>query len=232
MQGYADSKMQYLSSGIIFDENKVVPVRNRIFYDRILTPSKPAQGGFWGSIYTPEGRYRSDWERFVNEEMYLQKEWTEKIKKTSTIFTLKPDTKLLFLNTFEDLYEEMIPEGNGVHLKKTAVAMRQVKVKNPKFKDYEKQPFVDFEKQQELFDAMAVSKNFVDLVAWCLKVFEVKASILKEQGVLLTDELLNEYVYNEELTIYEIMFAEMFEDWHVESLLVFNPKCVNVIDII
>ena len=81
MQGYADSKMQYLSSGIIFDENKVVPVRNRIFYDRILTPSKPAQGGFWGSIYTPEGRYRSDWERFVNEEIYLQKEWTEKIKK-------------------------------------------------------------------------------------------------------------------------------------------------------
>lgn len=80
---------------------------------------------------------------------------------------------------------------------------------------------------------MAVSKNFVDLVAWCLKVFEVKASILKEQGVLLTDELLNEYVYNnEELTVYEVMFAEMFEDWHVESLLVFNPKCVNVIDII
>ena len=95
-----------------------------------------------------------------------------------------------------------------------------------------KKPFVDFEKQQELFDAMAVSKNFVDLVAWCLKVFEVKASILKEQGVLLTDELLNEYVYNEELTVYEVMFAEMFEDWHVESLLVFTPKSVNVIDII
>ena len=232
MQGYANSDIRYISSGIVFDKNKVDAIKNRIFYDRILTPSKLAKGGFWGSTYTPEGQYRSDWERFINEKMYLQKEWMGKIKRPSTIFTLNSNTKILFLNKFEDLYEEMIPKGSGAELRNPTVFMRHVKVTKPEFKAYAKQPFIDFEKQQNIYDAMAVSKNFVELVAWCLRAFEIKVMALEEHGVLLTDEVLNEYVYNEELTAYDVIFAEMFEDWHVESVLVFNPECVNITDIV
>lgn len=244
MQGYANPDIRYISSGIVFEKNKVDAIKNRIFYDRILTPSKPAQGGFWGSTYTPEGQYRSDWERFIHEKMYLQKEWIEKIKRPSTIFTLKPNTKLLFLNKFEDLYEEMIPKGNGgngsngsnggsgVELRKPTVFMRNVKVTRPEFKDYAKQPFIDFEKQQNIFDAMVVSKHFVELVAWCLRAFEIKVTALQEQGVVVTNEVLNECVYNEELTEYDVIFAEMFEDWHVESVFVLNPECVNVVEVL
>ena len=126
----------------------------------------------------------------------------------------------------------MIPKGSGAELRNPTVFMRHVKVTKPEFKAYAKQPFIDFEKQQNIYDAMAVSKNFVELVAWCLRAFEIKVMALEEHGVLLTDEVLNEYVYNEELTAYDVIFAEMFEDWHVESVLVFNPECVNITDIV
>ena len=233
MQGYPNTNVKYISSGLVFDKEKVVPVRNRVFYDKILTPSKPAQGGFWGSLYTPEAAYRSDWERFIKEKMYLQEDWLEKIEKPSTIFSLRSDTWLLYLDTFRDLYGEMIEQEDGrAKLQNPVIVPHYVKVIQPEFSAYAKQPFINFEEQQKIFDAMAVSKNFVNLVSWCLNTFDRRAAMLQAQGIFLSDEALDKFIYNENLTKYDVVFAEMFEDWHVESILVFNPECVNVIDIV
>ena len=86
----------------------------------------------------------------------------------------------------------------------------------------------DFEKQQKSVDAIMVSKNFVELVRWCLQTLELRVEKALSLGIPITDEI----IYDDKLTSYEVIFSEMFEDWHVESILVMNPDCVDVIEII
>ncbi len=225
--GYARTEWRFISSGLEFDRNKVQVIRNRNVYDRVVTPSKPAQGGFWGSFYTPDKEYRSDWERFVCKEMYLT-QWAEKIKKPSTVFRLKPKTKVLCLNRFEDLYGSIEYEKGRAKIKNLALCTHFVKTRDQVLKDYERQPFIDFEKQKDVVDAIMVSKNFVDLVKWCLKAFEIRVNAAVASGKQLEDEL----IYDDQLTKYDVIFSEMFEDWHVESIFVMNPDCIDVVEIL
>ena len=224
--GYADTGWRFISSGIVFDKSKVQTIKNRNLYDQILTPSKPSQGGFWGSFYTPDKEYRSEWERFVNEKMNLTS-WMDKIRQPSTVFSLKSKTTVLCLNTFDDLYGGIDYEAGRAKIVNPAFPTHFVKVRNEAFKNYEQQPFIDFEKIQNI-DAIIVSKNFVELVRWCLLTFEARANKAIELGIEISDDAL----YDEQLTPYEVIFAEMFEDWHVESIFVMNPNCVEVIEVL
>ena len=72
--------------------------------------------------------------------------------------------------------------------------------------------FLNFE--DCVYDAIYVSQNFVECVDYVLKEFERR--ILSNENA---DDLAQ-----------ALYFAEMFEDWNVDSVLVLNKDIINVID--
>lgn len=218
--GTANPDIRFISIGVKYDETKFMPVRNRhVFNDFNFPPSKPVSGGFWGAVYTPNAQFRSDWERFIMEKMYLRSEWTEKTKQTSTIFSLNADAKIIFLNELMDLFPIYHINTDGSVMVKPLFNLRQVKIGNPCLKDYEHHDYIDFEKLSEVFDAILISKNFVSKVDWTLMEFERRVIAGEEE-------------YDDELTRLDLEVAEIFEDWNAESILVLNASCMTNIEYI
>ncbi len=218
--GTANPDIRYISIGIKYDEAQFMPVKNRsVFSNFMFPPSKPVSGGFWGAVYTPDAKYRSEWERFIMERMYLRSEWTEKTKQTSTVFSLKSDAKIVFLNKLMDLFLTYHYNPDGSAVVKPLFDLRKVKIGNPKLKDYENHLYIDFEKLSENFDALLISKYFASTVDWTLKEFERRVHA-------------DENPFNEKLTKLDLDVAEMFEDWNVESILILNNGCMTNIEYI
>ena len=217
---YADPNIRFISIGVKYDRTKFMPVKNRsVFNDFNFPPSKPISGGFWGAVYTPNTQFRSDWERFIMEKMYLRSEWTEKTKQTSTIFSLKADAKIIFLNELMDLFPIYHINADGSAIGKPLFNLRKVKIGNSCLKDYENHRYIDFERLCEKFDAILISKNFALKVDWTLMEFERRVKACEEP-------------YDKELTMLDLEVAEMFEDWNVESILVLNASCMTNIEYI
>lgn len=81
---------KFLTIGIdSIDKNKFVNVKNENFV-------KPA-GGLWASPYTPNEEYQSSWHEWCN---YNMPEW---IKDYGVVFELKFQTKILIIDTIEDV---------------------------------------------------------------------------------------------------------------------------------
>lgn len=218
--GYANPNIRFISIGVKYDRTKFMPVKNRsVFNDFIFPPSKPVSGGFWGAVYTPNANFRSEWERFIMEKMYLRSEWTEKTKQTSTIFSLKADAKIIFLNELMDLFPIYHINADGSAMTKPLLNLRQVKIGNPCLKDYEHHGYIDFERLCETFDAILISKNFASKVDWTLMEFERRVKAGEE-------------LYDKTLTMLDLEVAEIFEDWNVESILVLNASCMTNIEYI
>lgn len=81
---------KFLTIGIEnIDKNKFVAPKNRDFI-------KPA-GGLWASPYTPDEEYSSVWHEWCDFNM---PGW---IKEYGVVFELKSDTKILVIDSLEDL---------------------------------------------------------------------------------------------------------------------------------
>lgn len=214
----ANPNIRFISIGVKYDRTKFMPVRNRsVFNDFNFPPSKPVSGGLWGAVYTPNAKFRSDWEQFIMEKMYLRSEWTEKTKQTSTIFSLKADAKIIYLNELMDLFPIYHINTDGSAMVTPLFDLRRVKIGNPCLKDYEQHGYIDFEKLREEFDAILISKNFASKVDWTLMEYERRVNA-------------GEAEYDEELTRLDLEVAEIFEDWNVESILVLNARCMTNIE--
>ena len=216
--GTANSDVKYISLGIKLDKNTFTPVENRkVFSDFNFPPSKPVRGGFWGSIYTPNGKYRSDWERFILERLYLRPEWTEKIKQTSTVFNLKSDAKVIVLNQLMDIFPVREVGADGGAMVKPLFELRTVRIGNRSLEEYANHRYVDYELLATQIDALILTKNFITHVDWILD--EYKRRVLAGE-----DE------FDDDLTPLDLNAAEMFEDWNTESILVFNPDAIENIE--
>ena len=69
------------------------------------------------------------------------------------------------------------------------------------------------------YDAMFVTQEFVEQVDWILREFD--------------DRIRNQkYEWDEKITKDTIHISEMFEDWNINSILVLNKECINVLEIL
>ncbi len=69
------------------------------------------------------------------------------------------------------------------------------------------------------YDAMFVTQEFVEQVDWILREFD--------------DRIRNQkYEWDEKITKDTIYISEMFEDWNINSILVLNKECINVLEIL
>ena len=71
-------------------EDKFIPVINQEFF------CKP-KGGLWGSPYTPDGEYLSEWHRFTIEE------FKSAFSENAVLFNLKETARIYTIDSMQDL---------------------------------------------------------------------------------------------------------------------------------
>lgn len=202
----------FIALGIEYDAEKFKMAKNRrIYADTNFPPTKPIEGGFWGSIYYENMKYKSEWERYVNEVLD-PKLFSDKLNGKSTLFKIKENAKVLELKSFNDVWIDF-------RTNESNLALRQIKVAGAVPKQYEYHFFLDFERFSECYDAIYVSQNFVKRVDWVLKEYERRI-------------LFREKEYDENLTDGDLYISELFEDWNVDSILVLNKSSVEIKKII
>ena len=83
-------KKEWLIVGMTdFDNTKCTAIKNQTFV-------KP-NGGLWASPYTPDDEYKSEWHRFVSEEMQ------DKNSENGMVFDFKEESRIYTIDTQEDL---------------------------------------------------------------------------------------------------------------------------------
>ena len=202
----------FISLGIEYNADKFKAVNNRdIYTDTNFPPTKPIQGGFWGSTYYENMEYKSEWERYIYEVLN-PKLFSDKLNGKSSVFKIKKNAKVLELKSFDDVWIDLkTGESN--------LALRQIKVSGTVPKQYEYHFFLDFERLSEYYDAVYLSQSFVRRVDWVLKEYERRV-------------LFGEDEYDEKLTFGDLYISELFEDWNVDSVLILNKSLIEVEKII
>lgn len=199
---------RFISLGVKFDEREFITVRNRKIYDdTFFPPTKPIEGGFWGSYYLEGEEYHSQWEKYIKEVLSLDM-FLHRLNGISTIFKLKEDAKILRLDSFDDVYINLSTGQSNL-------ALRFVKIGRKVPSQYKNHLFIDYESLKDYYDAIYVTQRFVDNVDWVLKEFEMRVRMGQNE-------------YDSKLTPKALYIAELFEDWNVDSVLVLNPKVVIV----
>nr|WP_297940075.1 hypothetical protein [uncultured Lachnoclostridium sp.] len=209
----------YISYGIEYDKEKFTDVKNNQLYsDLNLPPTKPLRGGFWGSSYKQCGMYCSEWHEFIFSKLFVEM-FKDKINNKSTIFELSEDAQVLYIDGLENV-KLIFP--NGEKEEGGNIPTRKCKVISGFDPNIEKRLYIDFEMLSKNYDAIYVSGNFLrEAEKFLHKCDEL---IIKTNGNIPMDTNLK---LAEQITKYQL-----FEDWHVESLLVMNPDCIKIIDFI
>lgn len=198
----------FISLGIEYDKDKFNAVKNRgIYEDTDFPPTKPIKGGLWGSTYREEEQYVSEWERYIYEVLNPRL-FSDKLSNISTLFKVCEGARVLEIRSFNDIWINL---ENGT----SNLALRQVKIGKNVPPQYKSHLFLDFERFAEYYDVIYVSQEFAKRVDWVLKEFE--------RRVLAETE-----IYDEKLSISDLYISELFEDWNVESILIFNKEVINV----
>lgn len=153
----------FISLGIEYDKKLYKQPQNRNIYENtIYPPTKPVMGGFWGSTYLETGKYKSYWEKYINEKLNVNM-FKHRLNHPSTVFSLKENANVLIINSFKDIWMELEPPQSNLPL-------RFVKIAGNVSKQYENHLFLNFEDQT--YDAIYVSQNFAKCVDYVLKEFE------------------------------------------------------------
>lgn len=208
----------YICFGIKYDKDSYTEVSNKKrFFDPNVPPTKP-NGGLWASPYKPNGNYVSDWHSFMMT--CLSREiFEDKINGISTIFKLSQDAKILYIRDTEDI-KLVFPDGQQEE--EGNLPVKQIPIGKDILPELRGRLYIDFEKLKLTYDAIYVSKDVIGRLQKFLEDFE--EFVLDRQGVLSKDE---ELMYGE-----SVMKAQLFEDWHVESLLVLNKSTIEVVEYI
>lgn len=207
-------KQTFISLGILYNKNNFNPLKNRdIYNNNNFPPSKPVSGGIWGSTLYSNKKYKSAWEEYIYSKLQPNL-FQHRLNSKSTIFNIKPDSKVLELNTIDDVYIELTPTQINSNL-----ALRTIKVSGKVPKVFENHLFIDFEKLPNFYDALYVTQNFAN---------EVDSVLSEFDNSVLDNKPLNTI----KITNAKLYVAEMFEDWNVDSMLILNPNCINIISTI
>ena len=209
-----DFNKHFISFGIEYDSETFDAVRNKLVYsDYNLPPTKPRKGGFWASEYREGGLYLSNWHEFMVENL-CQKMFREKIDGRSTVFKLKPQSKVFSMTNYTDIRLEL---PNGYRESEECIPVHHVKVGSEIDPLCAKKMYINHEKVAERFDALYISQDLVQGLQYELAKFDSK---------LISGQLSKE----EELQYAEFVCkAQLFEDWHVDTLLIYNKECLEIL---
>ncbi len=196
----------FVTLGIEYQEHLFNKAKNMAIYsDYNFPPTKPIKGGLWGSPLWNEEKYKSPWERYIygklNKDMF-----EHKLNKKSTKFVLKDNANVLSLRSFQDIWIEWEPKIQ------TNLPIRYIPIANGISKQFAKHLYLNFE--DKYYDAIYVSQEFIDTVEYVLSEFE-RRTIAGED-------------FDEDFCT-ALYFAEMFEDWSVESVLVLNKDIISIL---
>ena len=209
-----DYDKKFISLGIEYKEEEFKPLYNRkIYNDNKFPPTKPIKGGLWGSTYFENSVYRSAWEECINVKLSPSL-FEHRLNQKSTLFSIKRNSRVLVLDKIEDVYIDFSEKEV-----KSVLVLRLLKVSGDIPKSFEKHFYVDFEKMGDYYDALYLTDNFVEQVDFILMEYDKRI-------------LLDEREWDEKITPYRLYVSEMLEDWNINSILIFNKECINVLGII
>lgn len=209
-----DYNKKFITLGIEYDEKEFKPLLNRkIYNNNFYPPTKPIEGGLWGSSLYANHEYKSAWEKYVHTKLQSSA-FEHRLKNKSTIFTIKENSRVLALKSFADIYIQVSKSGI-----ESPLTLRLLKVGGNVPKAFENHLYIDFEKLGFYYDAMFVTKEFVEQVDCTLSEFDNRVRNHK-------------YEWDDKITRDTIYISEMFEDWNVESILVLNKECINVLELV
>lgn len=203
--------MNFISYGVKYDEDKFAQVKNKgIFNDLNLPPTKPRIGGFWGCRHIKNEIYHSEWQKFMHEKLYLPYH-QDKINSLSTVFSIKPMAKVFVINSIDDIICKM---PNGEKEGEPYLSLKFCKVAKNIPLECEKNLYLDFEELAQIYDAIYISSEAITNINNIITHYD--SLIQKGEREMSIKECC----------IY--MKAVIFEDWHVESLLIFNKEIIHV----
>ncbi|SEL78490.1 hypothetical protein [Paenibacillus sp. OK003] len=204
---------KFVSLGVEYNENNFRSVVNRKTYeDMIFPPTKPIEGGLWGSEINQDEKFISSWQEYIYEKLNKSL-FKHKLKNKSTFFSIKHDSRVLSLDSLKDIVINLEDENLSSN-----ISLRLLEISGDVPKQYENHLYIDFERLVDYYDAIHVSMTFVKNVDW----------ILKEYTHRVENNL---YEWDEDITPESLFKAELFEDWNVDSILILNNECINILKI-
>jgi hypothetical protein len=210
-----DFNKKFIALGIEYNEDSFKPLVNREQYnENLYPPTKPIEGGLWGSELYLKDKYISSWQKYIYEKLNPSM-FKHRLKSKSTLVTIKDTSKVLTIESFKDIVINFDENGS---ISSSNLALRYVKTAGNVPKQLEKQLYIDFEKLGDYYDALYVSRDFTNQVDWLLQ--EHYRRVLNNQSE-----------WDEKITPEFLFKAVMFEDWNVDSILVLNNECINILEV-
>lgn len=209
-----DFEKVFISAGISYNEERFETVLNRtVFNNRNVPPTKPARGGLWASEYLPGRSCCSSWHRHVIEKMYLT-QFAEKVQGESTLLRLNTDSRVFCIDEYEDIKLEF---PNGAKQADVCLPVMCVPTGGAVSPEWRTRLYIDHEQAAKRFDALYISFRMIRETEWLLSTYEQK---IREGSLSEAEDREFGKVINK---------IELFEDWHVDTLLVYNKQCVKVL---
>lgn len=207
-----DYNKKFISLGIEYNETLFKSVSNRkIFNNTLYPPTKPIEGGLWGSEKRLDNEFVSSWHKFIIKKLNPTL-FNAKLINKSTVFSIIDSAKVLNIESFEHIkLEKSIADGQMY----SNIPLRTVKVAGHVPHQFKEMLYIDFESSVNYYDAIYVSEEFVSQVDWVLHEYDWRI----KNNIKIWDEII----------IPEVVFkASFFEDWNVDSILILNPKCIKI----